>query len=274
MDILSKLLISIILILSILNRIQINSSIVSISMLLIVVISYKFPNTNYPLLFTFILLLVISNNPFIEKFTTTNQMDDETTQSKYCIPAKNGVCRSPFNNSINDPNWCCIGNGYCNQPCPPTNCQRKSTWGACPSKGQVQSADNPDMCCYGEGCKCSTDPNCPKATTCGYTPPEEEEEEAIDPNICPCDTSLECTKKIREIKRSGYTRQMYSSPPLNTTPDICKDYINKNNNRSRVNNAASTAINNTTYNRKVKIPSNYTPSSSLFRKTPFNQYIN
>lgn len=271
MDILSKILISFILILSIFNILQINSSIIAISMVLITIISIKFSNKNYSMLLTIILLLVVSNN-FLknEQFINliTNQKDNLVTHSKYCIPAKNGICRSPFNPSINDPNWCCIGNCYCKQPCPPTNCQKKYSWGACPSKGQVQSADNPDMCCYGEGCKCDSDPNCPKATTCGYTPPEEEEEEYIDPNICPCDTSLECTRKIREIKRQ-YKKQMYSSPP----PPICNEYIKQNENENGINNAINTA-NNTVYVSKVKIPTNYTPTSNIFRKTPFNQYVN
>ena len=272
MDILSKILISFILILSVLKILTINNYIISLFMVVITALSIKYDNTNYSLLLTIILLLVISNNFLVNEQFTNNTQDNLASSSKYCIPAKNGTCPHPLNPSINDPNWCCVGDCYCNQPCPPTTCQKKTSWGNCPNKQQVTSIDNPDMCCYGEGCKCNTDTQCPKATTCGYTPPEEEEEEAIDPNICPCNTSLECTKKVKEIKRDYnklYYKPRYSSPP----PPICNKYINNNSTQNGINSDDSMA-NNTTYISQVKIPSNYTPTSDVMRTNPFNQYIN
>jgi len=260
MDILSTTLISFILILSILKIPNINSYTISILMVFITGIAIKYSNANYSLLLTIIVVLVISNN-----FLNNENFTDQTTTAKYCIPAKDGKCPHPLNPSINDPNWCCVGNCYCNQPCPPTSCQKKNSWGSCPNNGQVQSIDNPEMCCYGEGCKCNTDPKCPKETTCGYSQPQEEEEETIDPTICPCNTSLECTKKVKEIERDydkQYDRRMYSPSP----PPVCEKYI-KNNHSAQ--NMGSMENNNTTYVSRVRIPNNYTPSSSIMRKNSF-----
>merc|ERR1711934_549609 len=110
----------------------------------------------------FMILITNSQNNTIDLFGNMIQTNKSKIQTKYCVPAKNGVCKSPLNNSLNDSNWCCIGSCYCNQPCPPTTCQKKYSWGtgndSCPSKGQVISADNPNMCCYGNGCKCNKNP--------------------------------------------------------------------------------------------------------------------
>ena len=218
MDIITKLLIITILIFSTFNIVKYNSIFIAISMILLLIFSLKYSHTHSVLL-SIIILLVVSNKLLTNKDNFSNYIDNQqsgiVTQSKYCVPLKNGVCPSPFNKSINDPNWCCLGNCYCRQQCPPVNCQKKYKWGACPGKGQVQSSDDPNMCCYGAGCKCNTNPTCPKATTCGYTP-EEEEEEEIDPNKCPCDTTLKCTKELKVIPRSK--QQMYSPPP----PAVCK----------------------------------------------------
>ena len=200
-------------------------------------------NSHIACLLTVIIILNLNkNNINIDTFGNyVKNNRNKVVQTRHCVPSKNGKCPYPLNPSINSDSWCCMGNCYCNQPCPPTTCEKKYSWGGCPNKGQVISADDPNMCCYGKGCKCKKDPTCPNETMCGAEVEEEEEEEEEE-TTCPCNPDLVC----KPVKDKIIPRKVvkYTAPP----PSICQKYINKKNKTQNTNRK------HLEYSSKVPVP--------------------
>ena len=270
---LNKILILLVIIISVLDINYYNIYMIPILMIILSFMCIKIKNKqNQYLLGISILLLTTKFLYNKDKFSNFIMTDDVISQTKYCLPLnRDGKCPNNLNPSLNDPNWCCMGPCYCYQKEPPTTCQKKYSWGACPYKEQNTSIDDPKMCCFGENCSCGVNKTVPPVTTCGGKPRyclEEETVEEENPNNCPCKKDLVCTRVIPVIPVEK------PKPVTPTIPSQCQAYLGSNTttttpstttttpSTTTTNSTSTSTSTNKSNNNFIKIPS---PSVDIYK---------